>query len=323
MSDVVIPLVTRHLNWLRYSAAALFSGLLVISPQDLLADSGPWVGKTLYGVECEGRYVAAGKDIIDYRNRAQDPGKLAMVEDTHFTERVESLTGGETRSSPMGDIDFTLRVYPNHHRALNSAMRFSLQHKRHPENEKGLPAECYLQRAIKFSPTDGVVYKLYGYYLQRKGRPQQALQAYRQALKLLPTDVMVHYNTGLILVELKRYDEALEMARPLYEAGLSLPGLKRKLVEAGVWKHSPEEIAAYRKYIQDKAAATGTDPENDELDTDNPATDATDTPEQATMDDKGARRETPAEDSVKIDSADQAAAPVNDEASAGTGNVSS
>lgn len=248
---MVSPLAIGRFDGLRLSAAPLLACLLLASPQISLANPAPWTGETLYGEKCQGGPVHGGVT-HDYRNRANFQSKLAMVESTHFNERIQALKKGST-TSPMEDIDFTLHIFPNHHRALNTVIGFSLQHKRHPPTEKGLPAECYLQRAITFSPEDGVPYKLYGYYLQRKGRPQKALQAYQQAMELLPTDVMVHYNTGLVLVELKRYDKAMEVARPLYQAGLSLPGLKRKLVKAGVWEHSAEEIAAYRKLLQDKA----------------------------------------------------------------------
>ena len=287
----------------RYRAVALLAGLLAVSSQDSFADPLPWVGKTLYGVKCEGKYVPTGNQILDYRNRAEFEGKLNMIEGRHFTRGVETLTQGST-GNPISDIDFTLRVFPNHPRALNSAVRFSLQHKRHPPNEHGLPAECYLQRAIKFVPNDAMPYRLYGYYLQRKGHPQKALQAYRQAMELLPTDPMVHYNAGLVLAELERYDEAAELARPLYDAGLTLPGLKRKLIEAGVWERSPEEAAAYREYLEEKAAANSTDLGN-EHDADNETTGGAD-----------ANSEAAAKDTPDIDSAENAVPSAAEEGSA-------
>src|SRR5678816_4417104 len=44
---------------------------------------------------------------------------LSIVEDNHFTPAVEQLISGIT-SSVGGEIDYTLRAFPNHHRALLS-----------------------------------------------------------------------------------------------------------------------------------------------------------------------------------------------------------
>lgn len=213
--------------------------------------SAPWVGKTLNGKKCAGGQPTSGP--YDYLNMPTNAGMLRVVEENHFNRNVEMLVKGMS-TTPMGDIDFTLLAFPNHHRALQSAMNFSLRFKTWPRDSKGQPAECYLQRAINYRPRDPIPYKLYGYYLQRKGKLQAALKANEQAMNMLPADVMLQYNTALILVDLKRYDRALKLAKPLYDAGLTLPGLKNKLARAGVWEHSPEEIAAYRKHLEEKAA---------------------------------------------------------------------
>tara|TARA_R110000823_G_scaffold210224_15_gene340615 strand:- start:5628 stop:6431 length:804 start_codon:yes stop_codon:yes gene_type:complete len=216
----------------------------------------PWVGKTLSGKKCNGGQPTRGP--YDYLNRPANSGTLRLIEEHHFDAGVESLRKGITTTA-MGDINFVLLAFPNHHRALQSAMNFSLRHKKWPQDSKGLPAECYLQRAMQYSPRDAVPYKLYGYYMHRKGRLTTALKANEQAMNLLPKDVMLQYNTALILVDLKRYKKAVELAKPLYEAGLTLPGLKNKLVRAGVWEHSAEEVEAYRKILQAKAAASDSD----------------------------------------------------------------
>ena len=52
---------------------------------------------------------------FDYRTATKD--KLKLVESYHFTPKVESLIGGQ--SGTLGaDIDYTLRAFPNHPRAL-------------------------------------------------------------------------------------------------------------------------------------------------------------------------------------------------------------
>jgi len=217
----------------------------------------PWVGKTLNGQPCRGGQLPTGPFDYLQRDRSAEVAEvLHLAERDHFDKGVETLTKGMS-TTPLGDIDYVLKVFPNHHRALNSAMQFSLRRKKHPAEAKGLPAECYLQRAIKFSPDDGVPYRLYGYYLHRKNRYAEALKVNEQALRFYPKDVMLNYNTGLILVELKKYDRAMELARPLYDAGLTLPGLKDKLIAARKWEYSEEEKAAFKAQLEATTADEG------------------------------------------------------------------
>lgn len=45
----------------------------------------------------------------------------------------------------------------------------------------------------------------------------------------------IHYNLGLVLLELGDIDSALSNAQKAYSEGYSLPGLKKKLVQIGRW----------------------------------------------------------------------------------------
>ena len=108
----------------------------------------------------------------------------------------------------MGDIHYTLSAWPNHHRALKSAVDFRLQHPKWPEKSRGLPAECYLQRAINYSPNDGTPYLLFGILLHKMKQYEAALQAYENADRLIPNDMMIKYNMALTMVKLKKYKEA-------------------------------------------------------------------------------------------------------------------
>ena len=58
---------------------------------------------------------------FDYRSAPQE--KLKMVHKFHFSSNVENLTGGQSGSIIGTDIDFTLRYFPNHIRALNSMVK--------------------------------------------------------------------------------------------------------------------------------------------------------------------------------------------------------
>ena len=225
----------------------------IVSLQTQAANNAPWVGKQLDGKKCANARPPPGGGPFDYLQRASIMGKLSMVENAHFTPNVENLVSGKT-GSIMDDLDFVLRAFPNHHRALNTSVNYSMRYKKGPANHHGLPAECYLQRAINYNPRDGVPYRLYGYYMHKKGRFNEALEANLKALQLYPNDAMLHYNTGLLLVKMKRWDEAMTVARKLYDAGLTLPGLKNKLVEAGKWKPSAEELQQIKAYLDAQAA---------------------------------------------------------------------
>ena len=240
-----------------------------ISPSVLGQQSSalaPWVGTSLNGKTCFGRSIYS--PIYDYLQRDIFPQDLAIVEQYHFSEGVESLQEGLS-STPIGDIHYVLMQWPNHHRALYSALQYRLQHlvgdwpePVHP------PAECYLQRAIKFSPNDPVPHMLYGMLMDRVKQYDKALTSYRAANRLLPDDVITQYNIGLMLVELKRFNEAVQVAKKVYSTGFPLPGLKKKLIAAGHWKAeagetasnpakqelTPAQIDAIKKAMLDEAA---------------------------------------------------------------------
>lgn len=197
----------------------------------------PWVGDTLAGKKCVGKKIGFGP--YDYLRRAQLPAELDVVENAHFTPGVERLESGNT-SVPINDIGYVLMAWPNHHRALHSAMKYRMMFWDWPEDAQVPPAECQLQRAIEFSPQDPVPYMMYGLLLHKAQQYEKALLSYRGAIRLRPDDILTQYNMGLTLVELKQYDEAVKMAKSAYAAGMPLPGLKNKLIEAGKWGTPPK-----------------------------------------------------------------------------------
>lgn len=170
---------------------------------------------------------------FDYTNPVHKRDKLPIVETHHFNTDVENLVRGQS-GSVIGDLDYTLRAFPNHHRALYAVARYQLRVGRIGKPFRS--AECYFDRAIRFKPNDGVVYMLYGIYLHRKGDLKQALEQYNHALALMPKSAEAHYNLGLLNVDLKDYQAARANALRADELGYPLPGLKNKLRKLGVWK---------------------------------------------------------------------------------------
>jgi tetratricopeptide (TPR) repeat protein len=180
--------------------------------------------------ECGELFNAYGP--YDYRTSKD---KLAIVEGAHFTQDVEALRGGST-GALGGDIDYTLRASPNHHRALIAMV--NLGRKLNTEQPPGAKYTlvCYFDRAARFAGNDGVVRLIYGTYLSRAGKKQEALQQLELAESLEPNNANIHYNLGLLYVDLKDYSKARLHAQRAYELGFTLPGLKRKLEELGQWR---------------------------------------------------------------------------------------
>lgn len=215
----------------------------------------------LNGTKCDGGQVPFGP--YDYLQRDRLKSQLEVVEESHFNKDVESLTKGMTATA-MGDIHYTLQTWPNHHRALKSAVQFRLRNRemwdKGDNTAQNYPAECYLQRAIKFSPNDPVPYMLHGMLMHQMKQFEKALKSYRQAIRLQPTDLVTQYNMGLTLVELKQLKEAQQIADKVYAAEFPLPGLKRKLAEA---KQQKAKVANDQKQKQSTppAAASKTVPQ--------------------------------------------------------------
>lgn len=237
-------------------STALTLSTLTAEAAKKAAHPAPWVGKDFHGKKCTNPQIGFGP--FDYLNRHRLAEQLDVVEEFHFDAGVENLVRGLT-STPMDDINYTLSAWPNHHRALNSAITYRLRHRKWPKQSKGKPAECYLQRAIKYSPNDGVSHMLYGLLQHRFKRYPGALKSYRRASQILPDDIVIRYNTGLVLVDMKRFKPASEVATEVYELGFPLPGLKKKLVIAGWWDAQEDKPIVPEKTPGKKESGAGVD----------------------------------------------------------------
>ena len=198
--------------------------------QSIPKRQAPWVGVTLDGRTCTGG-DPRNYGPFDY---ITDREMLFRVDDNHFSPQVEQLLAGDTTRHPMGDVNYTLVRFPNHHRALYTAIRFSLGESSFDGLDR-FPAECFLQRANNFSPNDPVPFMLYGLYLHRLGELDEALEKYQKAEELTPGDANLLYNLGLIHFDLGNFTQAKQYAEKAYSLGIELPGLRRKLQEEGYW----------------------------------------------------------------------------------------
>lgn len=205
--------------------------LLFFSGSVFALKPAPWVGNTIKGEPCTGK---PGYGPYDY---IKDKSKVALVEQYHFTSEVEALIHGES-GSLEGDLNYTLRAFPNHHKALLSVIRLKL------DMVKGLrhgklktQPECYLMRAISYSPKDPAPYSLYAYYLSNLGQKDKAKELYQQATDIAPDNIRIKYAFALFLLNNNEKNEAYRLAKEIYEKEQNAPtGLRDQLKKAGVWQ---------------------------------------------------------------------------------------
>ncbi|MEO0422642.1 MAG: tetratricopeptide repeat protein [Pseudomonadota bacterium] len=179
---------------------------------------------------------------FDYTDPIHKRQKLPVVERHHFNRDVaQARRGVGTKNTPGQDIDYTLRAFPNHHAALYAVMLYTMQVPlgRHPKGLQFAP-DCYYQRALAWRPNDPTVHMVYGVFLSKTGKLERALEEYETAIELSPEYAEAHYNYGLLLLDNGRHEKALEHAQRAYELGFPLDGLKRKLLQAGVWRDAAD-----------------------------------------------------------------------------------
>jgi Tfp pilus assembly protein PilF len=172
---------------------------------------------------------------FDYRT---SKAELKIVEDYHFTPDVETLRHGNT-ATVGGDIDYTLRASPNHHRALMSMVNLAVRTKSDKPLGPRLTVDCYFDRAMRFANDDGAVRIIYGIYLYRTGKKVEARRVLEDARKIDDGDPNLHYNLGVVYFDLGDKANALASAQKAYQLGAQLPGPKEKLRKAGIWKDAP------------------------------------------------------------------------------------
>jgi tetratricopeptide (TPR) repeat protein len=177
----------------------------------------------------------------DYRNQ-QD--KLPIVEIAHFTPIVESLVRGQNSGVHAGgDIDYTLRAFPNHHRALDAMVRYGEKMRSDKPPGTTYTVECYFERALRFRPDDTIARLLYASFLAKRGRTGEAVSQLEVATSTAGTNAFSHYNIGLVYFDLKQFDKALVQAHKAMELGFPQTLLAEQLKQAGKWSE-PVDAAA-------------------------------------------------------------------------------
>lgn len=168
---------------------------------------------------------------FDYR---ADRDKLGIVEQYHFRPEVEALIRG-TSGKLGGDLDYTLRAFPNHHRALMAVLRYGQKAKSPQPNDLPLPVECYFERALSFRPDDALARMIYSKFLASRARKTEAIAQLEIATHSAGENALSHYNAGLIYFDLGEYAKALTEAHKAMELGYSATALRDQLKGVGRW----------------------------------------------------------------------------------------
>jgi tetratricopeptide (TPR) repeat protein len=175
----------------------------------------------------------------DYRT---DRTKLPIVDGAHFTPKVEALIAGES-GRLGGDLDYTLRAFPNHHRALLALMRYAQKVRSPQPQDLPRPVECYYDRALRFRPDDIVARMIYAKFLGTQSRRADAMAQLARAEQDARDSGLSHHNIGLIYLEIGDPAKARQQAHRAIALGHPATALREELVRAGQWAE-PADAAA-------------------------------------------------------------------------------
>jgi tetratricopeptide (TPR) repeat protein len=157
---------------------------------------------------------------------------IQSVELYHLGPAEQNLHAKRYRAA-AGEIDFMLRAFPNHPKALQLMVNLCAQWKS-PVCAVQLGEK--FEKAIAVNPNAPTTYVVLGNLHQSIGQFANAIESYKRALQLDADSVNAEYNLGLAYLETKQFDLANEHAQRAYELGAPLPGLRDKLMKAGKWK---------------------------------------------------------------------------------------
>lgn len=216
---------------------AVANSMVLVAPLLMATYSVESLGVTDNEFRCGSLQNAHGP----YDYRSVTPAERRLVEGAHFTSQVEQLIRAETGYLGQ-DIDYTLRAFPNHPRALKSMMELGFRSKSDKPFGAHWPVWCYFDRAIRFKADDPLVRLVYAMYLHRKGNSSEAIVQLKEAEKLGEDSANLHYNMGLIYLDVGDFESSLTHAHKAYELGFQLDGLKNRLKRAKKWR-DPQPVA--------------------------------------------------------------------------------
>lgn len=176
----------------------------------------------------------------DYRTQRD---KLRIVEEFHFTPKMEAGIRG-VNTTVAGEVNYTLKASPNHHRALVTMMK--VVERARQDNLPGMewPLECYFDRAIRFAHDDPVVRMLYAKFLNQRNRKPEAEKQLLLASQFAPDNAFTQYNVGLVALEIGNHELALKQAHTARAMGFTRMELENGLRAVNRWKDPPADAAS-------------------------------------------------------------------------------
>lgn len=184
--------------------------------------------------------LANGYGPYDYR-RDRGP-TLEVVEKRHFTTEIKMLRTYRAES-PGSNIAYTLHAFPNHHEALLATVKLAEKEKADPPRDMRYTVDCYFERALRFRADDHTARLLYAQYLTSKNRQDDARKHIEEVSRTAKDNAFTQYNIGLLYLDMKDYDKALQQAHLAMSLGFPRMGLKDSLSAAGKWRE-PAAAAA-------------------------------------------------------------------------------
>lgn len=171
--------------------------------------------------------------------------RVNIVERAHFTIETEMLVSRKSGLvvAPGADLSYTLKVFPNHHRALLTLIALSEKEKVDKPRDSIYTVDCWFRRALTWTPDDNVVKMIFSTYLLKTNRRKEAEEQLEIAARQAGENVFTHNNLGLVYYDMKMYDKALFHAHKTYELGMTIQTLKEQLQGAGKWVE-PSQVQA-------------------------------------------------------------------------------
>jgi TolB-like protein/predicted Ser/Thr protein kinase len=201
---------------------------------------------------------------------AQLSFELALAKDPSYAPAYEGLTwvwlvrqqAGYTPSSEAGPKAKAAALQAialddnsgEAHEALASAKTWS--------DWDWAGAEPEWRRALDLNPNGANVHAYYAHFLAQRGRAAEAIRHSERALKLDPFNALYHGMRGMVLIYLRRYDDALDAARTAIsiraDVGVAFSVMQRVYIVKGMRDEQladqrlriardPERLAAFER----------------------------------------------------------------------------
>ena len=194
-----------------------------------------WLPTQVFAQTYAGESSCGPLNAVQGDNRYISQKQRILVEHAHFPIHVEHLIRGHS-GHLASDISYTLNAFPNHYRALISAVRYAEKSKTDAPPQMWYPVECWFDRAIRFKADDHIVRMLYADFLIKRSRHEEAIRQLDAALFYAdPQSPITPYNVGFLYFEMKRYDKALLYAQRAQAMGFANQELRQRLEAVGQW----------------------------------------------------------------------------------------